>query len=292
MTSTIHQSSLPVYTECAAFFPSADETGTKTCCLLHTVAQDVTTLAEEDYGCKVIGVVTDNEKKMNVMKANLQEADPNLSVYSCSAHWLKILGQDITPSRVISQVDDLNKYFRNHHVPGALLSEISDSVKPQLPAETRWSSPLKCIETFIRNRTFMMLVVAQNEELIETRIRNILHNVGLFNEVKNLHTQLHPISAALDKLQSDSATIADACETWINLLHSLELEPYRVKVDKRFRQAVNPTYYLANLLHPVFRGKKLDPDHINSAQEMSLEKNADSVLELLSFMSDSLPLPK
>ena len=63
-----------------------------------------------------------------------------------------------------------------------------------------------------------------------------------------------------------------------------------MKVDKRFRQAVTPTHYLANIVHPV--GKKLDPDHINSAQEMLLEWNADSVLELLSFMSDSLPLPK
>ena len=55
---------------------------------------------------------------------------------------------------------------------------------------------------------------------------------------------------------------------------------------------MTPTHYLANLLHPVFRGKKLDSDHINSAQEMMLEQNADVVPELLSFMSDSITLPK
>ena len=141
--------------------------GQKSAAYCTSVAQDATTLAEEDYGCKVIGVVTDNEKKMDVMKANLKEADPNLSVNGCSAHWLNLLGHDITPSQVISQVVEVNKYLRNHHVPGALLSEIPGSVKPQLPAETRWNSQLKCIETFIRNRPFMMLIVAQNEELID-----------------------------------------------------------------------------------------------------------------------------
>ena len=110
------------------------------------------------------------------------------------------------------------------------------------------------------------------------------------SQPQNPECRNHPENFPPCELQSDSATITDACETWINLLHSTELEPYHVKVDKRSRQAMAPTHYLANLFHPV--GKKSDPDHINSAQEMLLEWNADSVLELLSFRSDSLPLPK
>ena len=66
----------------------------------------------------------------------------------------------------------------------------------------------------------MMLpfMTLQNEDLIETRIRNILHNVGLFSEIKSLQTQLQPISAALDKPQPDTATITDARETSLDLL--------------------------------------------------------------------------
>ena len=87
-------------------------------------------------------MVTDNEKKMEVMNQNFKEADPDLTAYGCSAHLRNLLGQDITPSQVINQVVEVNKYFRNHHVQGALLSEIIGSVKPQLPAETRWNSQL------------------------------------------------------------------------------------------------------------------------------------------------------
>ena len=135
-----------------------------------------------------------------------------------------------------------------------------------------------------------MIIVAQNEDLIDTRIRNLIHNVGLFNEVKNLQSQLQPVSVALDKLQSDTRTIADSCEIWLGLLQSPSLAPYSDKARHRFR--LTPTHYLANLLHPMHRGKKLESDHTNSAQEILLEIDVDSVPELLNFMSDSLPIPK
>ena len=111
--------------------------------------------------------------------------------------------------------------------------------------------------------------------------------------MKNLQSRLQPVSVALDKLQSDtSSRIADSCEIWLDLLQSPNLAPYSDKVRHRFRQAMTPTQYLANLLHPMYRGKKLDSDHTNSAQEILLEIDVDSVPELLNFMSDSLPIPK
>ena len=78
------------------------------------------------------GVVIDNEKKLVAMKQNLIETDPELTVYGCSAYWLNLLGQDVTPSQIISQVFEINKYFRNHHVPGVLLAEIPESTQLKL----------------------------------------------------------------------------------------------------------------------------------------------------------------
>ena len=74
---------------------------------------------------------------MVAMKQNLVETDLELTVNGCSAHWLNLFGQDGTPSQIISHVIEVNKYFRNHHVTVALLAKIPESVKPQLPAETR-----------------------------------------------------------------------------------------------------------------------------------------------------------
>ena len=71
------------------------------------------------------------------------------------------------------------------------------SVKPQLSCVTRWNSQLHCIETFIKNRPFMLtLITAQNEDAIDPHIRNLIHNIGLVNEAKHLQKQLGPVSKA------------------------------------------------------------------------------------------------
>ena len=249
--------------------------------------------ATESFDCNIIGVVTDNEKKMQVMKESLKETNLDLTVYGCSAHWLNLLGQDVTPPQVINQIVEINKYFRNHHVPGALLGEISGSVKPHLPENTRWNSQVACTETYIRNRPYMLMVIAQNEDIIDSRIRTLILNVGLYNEAEHLRTQLQPVSNALDKLQSDSVSIADACE-WLSLLQEKQLEPCMSQMEKRFDQAMTPCHYLANMLHPVYRGKNLKTEHISSAQDMLLNLNSDSYLvpALLTFMTDFSHIPK
>ena len=92
---------------------SATETGKNkiTADYCTSIAKDVIKEAQDNYRCKVTGVVTDNKKKMECMRTNLKEADPLLTVYGCSAHWLNLLGQDVTPSDVIKQVTEVNKYF-------------------------------------------------------------------------------------------------------------------------------------------------------------------------------------
>ena len=124
---------------------------------------------------------------------------------------------------------------------------------------------LQCIDSYIQNKPFMPLTAAQNEYLIEQKIRNLVHNVGLINEAKHLQKQLGPISKALDQLQSDTTTIADACEVWCGLLKEDELSPYMKTVEKCFNQAMTPSHFLSNILHPVYRGKQLKPEHIACA---------------------------
>ena len=47
--------------------------------------------------------------------------------------WLNLLSSDITPASVM--INDISKYFRNHHAPGAWLRMCEGSLKPQLPGD-------------------------------------------------------------------------------------------------------------------------------------------------------------
>jgi len=60
----------------------------------------------------------------------------------------------------------------------------------------------------------MVIIVAEQDDpysVIDARIVKLINNVGLLNEAKSLHAQLQPVANALDRFQSDNATIADAC---------------------------------------------------------------------------------
>ena len=107
---------------------------------------------------------------MEAMCKIIQEKNPEIVVYGCSSHWLNLLGQDIIPSQISAQVIEINKYFRNHHIPSALLSEVKGSVKPQLPNDTRWNSQYKCMDTYTTNRPYMLMLLAQHEDLADNRI--------------------------------------------------------------------------------------------------------------------------
>lgn len=137
---------------------------------------------------------------MVAMKQNLLETDPELTVYGCSALWLKLLGQDITPPQIINQMVEVNKVLQESSCTKCPTRWDSWVCQATIPAETRWNSQLTCIDTYIRNRPYLLINCAKNVDAIDSRIRNLIHNVGPFNEVKNLQKQLTPISSALDRL--------------------------------------------------------------------------------------------
>jgi len=87
----------------------------------------------------------------------------------------------------------------------------------------------------------MVLIVAERDDLhsvIDACTVKLINNVGLLNEAKSLHAQLQPVANALDRLQSDNATIADACEEWLSLLRADALKPHLPTVMKRFRKQI------------------------------------------------------
>ena len=192
-----------IHTGSKSYFLNAVDTGSnKKTASYADLFQKSRSQAEEEFKCHTVGIVTDNEKKMESMREKLQEYDNTLITYGCSSHLLNLLGQDVTPQVIINQINEVSKYFRNHHTPGALLSEFSNqgAVKPQTPGVTRWNSQLECIKIFNKNRPFYLMINAQHEGVIETRIAKIINNTALSNQANYLQEQIEPISIALNTL--------------------------------------------------------------------------------------------
>lgn len=270
-----------VHTGNKSYFLCSENTGSnrKTAEYCAEKAQEAIRKVEQQYGAIVVGFCSDNEAKMVKMRQLLMETNPTLHAYGCAAHYMNLLGNDITVSAIINNVVEISKYFRNHHVPAALLQDVPGSIKPILPASTRWNSQLDCIRAYITNRP-ALLVVCNGDNDIDPRIVKLVNDCNLLKQAKDHVTQLTCVASALDQLQSDSCSVADACELLLSLGENENLQPYKVRVEKRINACLRPVHYLANMIHPTYRGARLSPTHRSVAREL-----------LTKLDSEMLPFP-
>ena len=136
------------------------------------------------------------------------------------------------------------------------------------------------------------MINAQHEDVLEPRIKSIISNTGLSSQAKYLQDQLQPIYNGLNTLQSDNSNIADACHIWLTLLNDELLNPYQEKVHLRFNQAMTPFHFLAFCLHPKYRGRGLNKEQLESANELVTSKWHGVVSDLCAFQAETDPFPQ
>ena len=274
------------------YFLDAVETGTtsKTGENCKEMLMKSVTLAREKYGCQVKSVVTDNAKNMEKMRRALKE-EPDIIGYGCLAHWLNLLGKDLTLDQVMKHVVAVNKYFRNHHIPGALLKNCEGSVKPQLPGDTRWKSQEIALVTYLTNRRFFIQLIQDHGEDIDQSIAKKIMDNDLYRKIKDLAEVLRPVTVAIDKAQRDTTCLADATEIFLGLLNNPVLTPYKAKVQKRFDDAILPCHLAAYMLHPKYAGENLSTAQIEVAKGWLIERNESFLVPAISFQAQAEPFP-
>ena len=294
--SNIHNE--PVIARCLtvegqSFYLGADETTTmcKTAENCGELSKEAIKKAETTYGCTVNSIVTDNAKNMETMHKILHENNNQLHVYGCLAHWLNLLGQDITPSAVMKHIIEVQKYFCNHHLPSAWLKECNGSVKPQLPGDTIWKSQLTSLDTFLTNRPHYTAIVQDHEDAFDRIVVNKIMDYNLYRQARDLVEQLKPVAVAIDKAQRDRTSLADGCDIFFDLLDEPALKCHEEHVQHRFKQAIQPCHLTAYMLHPKYQGQKLNVEQQEIVNEWLLAKNPDYLCAAVSFKTKSVPFP-
>ena len=135
---------------------------------------------KQSYGCKVKTVVADNAKNMEKMRKELEKEDQTIVAYGCLAHVFNLLGQDVTPALVMKHIIEIQKFFRNHHVPSSWLKNQLGAIRPQLPNDTRWKGQLQCADTYIKNRVYYMQFIQDYPGEMDQAIVRKVMDVNLF----------------------------------------------------------------------------------------------------------------
>lgn len=150
------------------------------------VAKTAIEEAVTKFNCKVKSFVSDNEKKIVLMRKKLSELcnDEKFISYGCASHYLNLVGKEIFKMKNIRDLTinilEIQKYFRNHHRAGAWLKNYEESCKP---SETRWNSQLNFWNFYIRNRQFFFQIVDEYEKKIDDKIVRIINNIYYHNNI-------------------------------------------------------------------------------------------------------------
>lgn len=248
--------------------------------------------AEQDFGCRIGSVVTDNAANVAKMRKLLEESsEPEHTVltYGCAAHLLNLLAHDLEIDNVKQHVVQVVKYFRNNHYAAARYRQEGGQCLV-MPQDTRWNTMSDCLKVYINNWPILMKICEVNREAIDTEVRNKVSNLGLKRSAEELLDRLQPIAKALDEVQSDKCTIAQAVDVWKKLLgHFTNNKQAEKLVKKRYEQFITKAHMLANMLHPALQGKMLSSEEMNITMEYANEKYATLVPVIMKFQAKSPP---
>ena len=106
----------------------------------------------EANGGKIVAFVSDNEKKMVLLREMLLEQRPEMAVFGCSAHLMDLVLEKFVKtcpkwSTFVDRVLDIQIQFRVHRFKFALMKN-KGALAPIKPAETRFHSNVDVVEIF------------------------------------------------------------------------------------------------------------------------------------------------
>ena len=257
---------------------------TKTALYCYSLTEQTLEKIKDDYGKEVTAIVTDNENKMKRFRELVKENNPNILTYGCGAHYMNLLETEITdPDRhVLKHVIEVNKHFRNVHKSLGLLREKGGKM-PQLINETRWTSQIACLESYLDNYNLYREI---RDELYRAKDKSIPQNVARIiddSQIYRLAQEWLDITKrfgkALDRLQSDKCTIGEGIHIFLSLLTDDTLEQFKEDIQARFEQYLQPFMVAAYITDPRFQ--KDWYDMLEQAVGLDLEEKADDYMASL-----------
>lgn len=252
----------------------------------------------QKHGCRVRSFVTDNAANMRKMREQLAKCEelgmPDIITYGCSAHILNLLAHDIEIPGIKENIKKIMKYFRNTHFAAAKYKEAGGKALV-MPQDVRWNTLADCLESYISNWHILSKVCTDNRVVISSDISSKVNDMNLKIKAMDYLEKLKVISVALDKIQRDCCTISEATEIWIEIINHFKLQQNNfVESDlhcvlQRFKMAMTPAHYLANLLDHRFRGLQLSQEQLDEAMEYVNSYHPAAMPDVMSYRAKTSP---
>ena len=246
----------------------------------------------EDIGAnRITGLVSDNENKMIALANLIKDKYKHVIFNGCVAHKLNNLVKKIcqlpTVAEMIANVELIVKEINNHQKLHAKFREMIASnsmLELKLYSQTRFAGTLLMIDSVIKSITVLRSICADPSNNVSTETKELVLGIGgranFFNYMNSFHQKLWPICLMIHKIESDNCSIADMIEIicqfnefnfddW-NTIDNNAINSVKKLVNDALISIITPSAVLANILHPNYRGVKINAKDKSAAQSMLL----------------------
>ena len=157
------------------------------------------------------------------------------------------------------------------------------------PIRNRLGALRDCYKYFDDHSSEMAKIARAMQSLGDQTRRN-LENSAISRGCQDLLIVFEPISQALDLMQRQTTTLAEAVEIWVELLQRIPRHAggYSLVVERSKQALECPFFLLANVLDHRLAGANLRPEQIDKARQFC-EDESDVAAALNLFLARSGP---
>lgn len=219
---------------------------------LKDIVSEAVISARDIYNSKLYAVCSDNAANMIKMGKVI-----DLWHVTCNAHTGNLLAKELVPIQLASRVNSVLKAFSSADQEARLLQFGGHRII--LPCDTRWCSNRDAFLCLRQNLPAMKKVIAHGVT-IDPHIVNLMFDKNFLKQVDDAIALFEPVCTLINKCQRSGSSIADAAEEWLELKLPHGYPHLEEKVNKRRAYALTTYGMAANMLHPVYRGKRLSTE--------------------------------
>lgn len=244
------------------------------------LSEKILEIIDEIGSTKVLAVITDSASAMLKARRLINEKYPHISVYSCAAHNLHNLVEDIMklPSfnEVSNSAKEIVKEINSSHLLKSTFTEIQDDmiksdktkkakkVSLKLPGNTRWGSIIFCIESLLYNKKCLKRLVITDGVILKHRVQLNILDDNFWMNLLSLHEIIAPILKWITILEGDYSTLSLVPQAYFEIKTSIEEriensplffedeEMIEQFIKNRMTSLLTPIHFAAHMLDPKF----------------------------------------
>lgn len=241
---------------------------------LAAILSNAAKLAYEKYETTVVSIETDNDSKIKAGGRNaVNHKGEKLIVATCSNHSGNRLVISVTDENFATTVRDFVKEFKDPRL--ATLIRLFGGTQLQNLPDTRFGFFRSTCESVYKNLDNGVLkkVFCVQDVILKQKTIELLDSEAFKAELAINIQNLTPICELINKCQSPECDIADAVHFWLTL--TLPTPEFDDIVASRIDSAISDAGYAAYLIHPKYRGARLNLDQRKKAVDF-LEGQLDA----------------